>query len=433
MNELSLNQETIKDEMLAFIFEGGNKFLQISSIAGSGKSRIIKEVYKQSEEINSTSCNLSSDFPVDLPELWVTATSNAAVEELIGIGVTRSSTIHKLLGLVVRTNYESGETHLAKGYNYHTNHRGVVIIDESSFVDESLLRILYEQDGLRFILVGDTEQFLSPSSTSELAVDLGSETKCISSNETFRFIDPIFSNYIVELRSYVRDRVIKTIPSKVGSTLLMCSDSHFINQLKESFNNDRNKCKLIAFTNNMVNNYDNNIHTFLGGSTEILSNTNIVLKGKVKLNMGYSLVNEAGNSCTVVSPTQSTGRGADILTKEGISFTCVKAKSGVIGFLIHDISKYKSYLKSLTKSKRWKDYYYLTDYCSIVNYGYSRTGHSSQGSSIDTVFLDLTDLSKLAHVSTRGTIARLIYVAISRAKRKIYIRGQVPDWLLGKY
>lgn len=57
----------------------------------------------------------------------------------------------------------------------------------------------------------------------------------------------------------------------------------------------------------------------------------------------------------------------------------------------------------------------------IMDYPFATTVHKSQGSEFNTVFIDKQDIQKSIFNGNYSTYARLMYVAISRAKNKIYI------------
>ena len=75
--------------------------------------------------------------------------------------------------------------------------------------------------------------------------------------------------------------------------------------------------------------------------------------------------------------------------------------------------------KAIENKKHFKDVYALGR-AFIMDYSFATTVHKSQGSEFATVFIDKLDIKKSLQISQR-TYARLMYVALSRAKSKIYI------------
>ena len=94
-----------------------------------------------------------------------------------------------------------------------------------------------------------------------------------------------------------------------------------------------------------------------------------------------------------------------------------------------------------TRAQRWKDYYTFKESCLLLtniikrdgtilysrdlDYGFALTGHKAQGSTYDTVFVDLMDIlyDKNGRPYTKSEeIKRLIYTACSRCRNKLYIK-----------
>ena len=78
-------------------------------------------------------------------------------------------------------------------------------------------------------------------------------------------------------------------------------------------------------------------------------------------------------------------------------------------------------LKKYVKDKNWIAYYFLKDHMCDLRYNESCTIHCAQGSTYNRCFIDLNDLNLCTAHSVK---ARLMYVALSRAKDKVYIYEQ---------
>lgn len=104
------------------------------------------------------------------------------------------------------------------------------------------------------------------------------------------------------------------------------------------------------------------------------------------------------------------------------------------------ISEAKS-ANSKVRSEKWKEYYRFKETCLLltdfkrpdntllykrdIDYGFALTSHKSQGSTFDTVFVDVMDIvyDKYGHPYTNAEeINRRLYVACSRAKNKLYLK-----------
>lgn len=76
--------------------------------------------------------------------------------------------------------------------------------------------------------------------------------------------------------------------------------------------------------------------------------------------------------------------------------------------------------KAVEDRKMFKNVYALGR-AYIMDYSFATTVHKSQGSEFDSVFIDKIDIQKSIRNNYYETYARLMYVAISRAKRTIWI------------
>jgi len=428
--KLSETQEDIKNAMLEFIANDTAQVMVYSGIAGCGKSTILVQLLKDHLEIDRTSSKLSQ-FSVS-QTLSLTATTNVASEHLMSQGAS-CQTIYKELGLRVVQDYKNKTSTLAGAgtrVNFHAN--TVIVIDEYSFINEQLkkyLDLFLMKSSNKLILVGDSEQFLNIDSKTDLTVQFN-HPRLIESEETFRFKEPVFADYIRQLKQDVKDRVINRIPDRVGNTLRVCSDDVFVSNLRHSFREGKN-CTVIAFTNNAVAKYNRNIRNVLGLSNDPSTITHLQLKNPVIRYAGCIKV--GGKNLTPVESTTLNSTIGRLLHDSNIQHSTFITKKGALLYVVEDMAPVKRLISKSRKASRWSDVKKLTERVTLLNYGYASTAHSSQGLSVDEVFLDLTDLSKLGHVLDRNTIARLIYVAISRARIKIYIRGQVPYELTGSY
>lgn len=72
--------------------------------------------------------------------------------------------------------------------------------------------------------------------------------------------------------------------------------------------------------------------------------------------------------------------------------------------------------------KNWSVYYHLKNSFPDLRQRDAATVHKSQGSTYDTVFIDLGNLSTCHQPNM---VARMLYVAFSRAKTRVYLYGNL--------
>lgn len=79
--------------------------------------------------------------------------------------------------------------------------------------------------------------------------------------------------------------------------------------------------------------------------------------------------------------------------------------------------KEKDYKK---RKKMWENFFALKEFFADVKYTFASTIHKLQGSTYDTVYIDLFSLSANTYID-RDQLYRLVYVAMTRAAKDIKI------------
>jgi exodeoxyribonuclease-5 len=87
-------------------------------------------------------------------------------------------------------------------------------------------------------------------------------------------------------------------------------------------------------------------------------------------------------------------------------------------------SEADSLLKFYRKNQAWRKFFKIKeDYLDIRSL-HALTCHKAQGSTYKEVFVDLDDIG----INKKYyEVARLVYVAITRASDKVYLYGKLPD------
>lgn len=87
-----------------------------------------------------------------------------------------------------------------------------------------------------------------------------------------------------------------------------------------------------------------------------------------------------------------------------------------------DKAHFTALVKHYQKMKNWNRYFHLKNNYPDLRQRDASTIHKSQGSTYDTVVIDLTNLST-CHNPNQA--ARLLYVAVSRAKHRVILFGEL--------
>jgi exodeoxyribonuclease V len=82
--------------------------------------------------------------------------------------------------------------------------------------------------------------------------------------------------------------------------------------------------------------------------------------------------------------------------------------------------------QKIERGALWRKFYRFKEAMADLRPPFARTCHKSQGSTFETVFLDLSDIGKC---KSRDDLRRLIYVGMTRASHNLIITGDIPaNW-----
>jgi ATP-dependent exoDNAse (exonuclease V) alpha subunit len=99
-------------------------------------------------------------------------------------------------------------------------------------------------------------------------------------------------------------------------------------------------------------------------------------------------------------------------------------------FCPHNPLQAANLMKSLARKKQWGIVFDIKKKWLDLRPAFASTVHKSQGSTYDTVYINLTDIGKCRVPSD---VARMLYVAITRAAKKVVLYGELPFIYSGAY
>ena len=203
---------------------------------------------------------------------------------------------------------------------------------------------------------------------------------------------------------------------------------------------DITKDRLLAYTNEVVGWYNkeisiyNGIQSFVGQHVQLGSNPDLVYvedmidKSDVVLSdvITWYLDNDMLLQNSNISAKYMELEFSTLLKLDGVEFAKV-AINGTTKIVPVVLGIYNAY--SLTKQikaaaikdKKNYKFIYALNKAYTMDYKFASTVHKAQGSEFDAVFVDVNDIKKSILPNYYDTYARLMYVALSRAKKKVYI------------
>lgn len=415
------DQKATMDIFMDFL-SGEDKFMVVQGAAGSGKSTLIRHMVKSAKSYCEMRNLILKDDPMEF-EMQLAATTNPAVAVLEDLTGMEAKTIHSILGLKIVNNFRKGIKELQLKKDAADLHQCLLVIDEGSMINDELFEMIDKQTvDCKIVIIGDQFQ-LAPVNHSITVMETMLDVPKAEMNKIMRNSGIIMETG-AQFRETVKTGVFHSIPDNyaelqhvTGPTFQKLMDAAFIDP-----NHHLKASKVLAWTNAKVLQYNNYIRTIQGFPQELTLNE-VVFTNKPILNRKFH--------ASVDSPVQITGLGARYEREEhkGIWGRKVELNSRFTAFLPENLFAVKDCLQKLAKKKTWKNYFHIKDTWLDLRLPHASTVHKAQGSSYDTVFIDLADIGRC---NVASDVARMLYVSISRARKQVYLYGYLPDKYCGK-
>lgn len=413
---MELNQDQIKakDAIIDFILNSDDNIMVLTGFAGTGKTTTIKFIKDELQRLQE----LDSILGFTESTQWVfTATTNKAVGSLLQ-ALDNShdvSTIHSYLGLGMK------DWKLQKIRKSKAKDGDIVVVDEASYIDNYLLSHIQHTKNVKFILVGDKDQLTPVKLTYCPAFNLTLNT--VHLTKPMRQANaPKLARYCEELRKYIADPTNVEFPKITLSNEICHVDSQqFIDLISEVFvtkNTPTSKARVLCGTNKAVQEYNDYLFSSQTGRDHFIEGdivlNNHFVKG-IKTDAEVLIHSIKGELKT------QNYTGLHMVLRDQISNALVQVcyppdAKKVITMLE---TKYNQEEDRELKQQILEDSEIVAD----LRPNFACTVHKSQGSTFDEVFIDLNSFKFMARNPTQ--LARLLYVAISRARTKVTLTGDL--------
>lgn len=423
---LTEEQEQIKRYFLSFLFTQ-DKYLIIDGKGGTGKSYLLCSLI-------DTLHNDAEDFakllgvPLKYNSFAITSTTNKSLS-ILSRGFNQNNryfnnlqTIHSFLNLTVKEDYTTGSVYLKPTKAQVIYKNCIIFIDECSMIDGELFKYIDSlTQNCKVIFIGDKCQLppvkekLSPIYT--MGITEFSLSKVIRTDK----------QDLLNMNEYLRQCVLNQEKAKI-----QCSEN--IIYL------DDKKNKTFDWITDNLKDQENNNHICCYSNNEVTEYCNVIgiLRGyKAKFNIGQkATVNEPveeGNK--ILLPTDSVVTIKDICKTNGVDYmtqmpymsllvTSDASTRDIVLNVPIDFELYKGILKQLAKKKDWTSYFLFKKSYADLRLLDVSTVHKAQGSTYNDVLIDLSDLGTCRNPEQ---FRRLLYVAFSRAKNKVFLTGTLPE------
>jgi len=419
MTQLSIDQEEALSSIMSFL-EGTTTEHILTGGPGVGKTFTVRHLIDKITERSNGRVHI-----------YLTATTNKAASVLGDMTCTNAQTIHKLLNLRVKENYRTGKTSISRGSKrLNLICKSLWILDESSMVNEELHRIILQyadEFQSKILYVGDQYQ-LPPVFSS-----IGSVFKHVTDISELNTIHRQGEHSSILIEAAKFREIIKCEEQPLFPALHSTNDitllnmDQFHNKMKEVFNTDEYRAdidhaKVLSWTNKTVDHYSAFVRGMFYDVPERVVGEHLIVS------------NCSNNDIPLKTEDTIVVKSADFGELYGIAGQWMTVDNGediCRIFAASDRSELQDYLKTLAteakKNRNWKEFFDIKKQFLELRPVYASTIHKAQGGSMDVIFLDISDVGK----NTKwNEVARLIYVALTRARNHVYITGEIPSRLL---
>jgi len=440
---------SIKHNLFSFYSNGNieDHILSLSGAAGTGKSFLTTEIVK------SLTRELSEIDYFHNEGICITAPTHKAVNVLRNMlknqGIdAECRTIQSFLNVRLIYNYNTGEERFVAIRNTKNPPKAsLLIIDESSMISSQLFEYITEAIRVgnvnTVLFIGDPYQLQPVNSKNNNIFTLKKQyslTQIVRQAKDSNIIKLATKlRQCIEIQNFMDlKEIIKN--SANNDDIELFNDSELFTQ---HFYKDKNWYQddkiLLSYTNKIVNSLNNRIRTRFwqeqGVSKPLFLQKNDMLRFKSTCNSVQLLGTEPRilfqNSEEIMLDTVEHYYAEKInihlwkCTVVGRNkqdfFRVIDPDSEIVlEKLLDHYAKSAMKSRDLYRKLYWKKYFQLRDTFADIQYIFASTIHKSQGSTYDTVYIDLASLLNNKGLSDDFKY-RLAYVAITRASTKVKI------------
>lgn len=409
---LTEDQQIARDAFSAFLTDPSETVFILQGYAGTGKSTLTKFLMDTVPNILKTARLLDKSIP-DY-QIVLTATTNKAAEALSQLTGMEVVTIHSFLNLRVSTDYKTGNTTLIpRRMDPHYN--VLLVVDEASYVDRQLLKFIFQlTKDSKILFIGDPAQLTPVKSTSTPVFDLKYPGAKLS-----RITRQVEGNPIIELSAKFRETVetgsfFSFKPD--GQTIQMLDRAAFAQHIQDEFTRPdwrHNDSKILAWTNKTVMAYNQLIHNMVKGDPVLAEGDYAINNHYVSVSSNWNLKTDQTVFITKIYPDYE---------RHGVLGNDFVLDYGPMVFMPKSQAAAKARLKQAREDDDYKVMIDIEERWADLRAAYASTVNKSQGSTYDRVYIDLDDIKKC---NQGEQIARMLYVAVSRARFQVFFVGDL--------
>lgn len=414
---LNAGQEAAANGFFNFLFSA-DKAMGIDGPGGTGKSFLMANLIDVVLPRYFDMCKLMGIEP-QFDEVDILAMTNKAAEVLAEATQRPVRTLHSFLGLKVVEDFTNGNTRVTKTNAWQVHQRKIIFIDEVSMMDAPTYNYLQEgTHGCKIVYVGDEKQLKPVIGTNPVYQE---NITWHTLTEQMRTGVPEIQALHNQLRLTVETGIFKPIQIVPG-IIDHLSDDQMQAHLHQSFAQQTANSRILAYTNKRVIAYNDYVRHMRGLPTEYIVGEMLVNASAIRLRQTQLSV-EAEVELT------SLGQPYNVMIEHDVALVCrdatIVTRSGAILTNVPlpvDRAHFSALVAHYKSRKNWERYYFLKNNYPDLRQRDAATVYKAQGSTYDTGFVDLGDISQCHNPDQ---VARMLYVGLSRERHRIFLYGEL--------
>ena len=422
-DELNQGQRKASEGFFNFLF-GSEKELNISGPGGVGKTFLMGKLIDEILPRYFDTCKLMGIKP-EFDDVVMTATTNQAAE-VLGLSTGRpTETVHSFMNLTVKDDFKTGRSVIAKTRSWVVHERKIIFVDEGSMIDTDLRnKILEGTKNCKIVYVGDHCQLapvmepLSPIYRNGLP--FFELTEPMRNNK-----QPALMALCQQLRNTVETGVFNPI-QVVPGVIDWLDVQQIQTELANTFLQQTLDARILAYTNNQVVGFNDFIRDLRQLPDEYGVGELLISNSAVQISMNSRLAIQEEVEIVEQAPLtimeKIAAGGVELEVRE----TKLRTRLGSVVSVKLPVNRehFAQLIKYFQQAKNWERYFHLKNTYPDLRQRDAATVHKAQGSTVNTVYIDVGNLSTCHQPNTA---ARLLYVAATRARSRIVMYGQLAD------
>lgn len=415
---MNQGQQDAAEAFFQFLFSE-DKEMGISGPGGVGKTFLMGEMIDTILPRYYDTCKMMGIEP-EFDFVDMTATTNKAAEALSLATGRPTSTIHSYLNLKVQDDYTNGTSKLMKTGSWRVHERTILFLDECSMIDSPLDTCIHEgMHKSKIVYVGDHCQ-LAPVK-EKLSPIYKRGIPFYNLTEPMRTKVPELQALNQQLRETVETGVFKPIQIIPG-IIDWLDDEGMQRELQNTFAAQTHESRVLAFTNQRVVQFNDYIRQLRNLPPEWTNGEMLVNNSAIRFKNRMFSVEEEFTIISQASVTEDIDLDGAIFK---VRRTTLESR---LGERFNDVPipvdrpHFEALIRYFKKEKNWTKYYHLKNTYPELRQRDAATVHKAQGSTYDTVFIDVGNISTC---NIADQVARMLYVAASRARTRVFFFGEL--------